>query len=671
MVKVFVSLAAVAAAASAGSITDFPTSVSSLWDTTADPCVDFYQYACGGWYKTAVIPADRSYTDTSFSKISAENDAVIAKIFKDNKPKLGDFYNSCTDTATLTSLGITPLKDAIAAINSANSTQEAADVIAELSRSGIPAFSTVSASADDLDTTTNALFAKQNELPLDLSYYTDATKWSNVEAPYKQYITDVLTLAGLSATDAAAAANVVTKFERQLAGVQLTKVQVMESVTAIYTQYTFAEANAKYPLSVGALLRAYGLNVREGCNTNLDKIAFYDLSYFNKAESLLKSTSVADLKTVVLYKLINAAAPNLTPQFHTTNWKFFGQVIGGQKTEPTREKFCASQADAVIGEILGKYYMDEVFTADTATRADDMVKALEASFKTGIESADWLDSVTRTNALTKLSKFQHLLGGPTNPKLYPDVTLDSKSYINNLFKIAQSDNARNIKLIGTKVDKSVWGMTPQTVNAYYDPTVNEIVFPAAILQNPFFDKSFDPAQNFGAMGMVIGHEITHGFDNSGRNYDGDGNLNPWWSSQTAAAFTAKASCIQNQYGNFTVKSETSGKVLGNVNGRLSLGETIADNGGLKTSYRAYKEYLKTHDSIYTTETGDKLFYLAFAQGWCSKNTDARLNRLLTDPHPPGQFRVIGALQNNAQFAKVFNCPSNTYMNPDKKCPLWE
>ncbi|RLO09493.1 hypothetical protein DYB28_012320, partial [Aphanomyces astaci] len=280
-------------------------------------------------------------------------------------------------------------------------------------------------------------------------------------------------------------------------------------------------------------------------------------------------------------------------------------------------------------------------------------------------------SVVHTNAQTKLSKFVHLLGGPEKPQLYPTLTFDSKSYLNNRWKLSQVNIDTNLKLKGQPVDKRKFDAPAHEVNAYYSPHENLIVFPAGILQKPFFDGQFDAAQNFGAIGMVIGHEITHGFDNRGRNYDGDGNLKQWWSNATNDAFKEKAQCISDQYSNFEVRSEVNGTVLGNINGNISLGETIADNGGLKTSFRAYHEYLKEFPSKYTEEAGDKLFYLSYAQSWCSKNTDAYLVRSLSWKHPRGRYRVTGALQNNAEFSRVFQCPTNSTLNPSKKCLLWE
>ncbi|KAF0688419.1 hypothetical protein As57867_019869, partial [Aphanomyces stellatus] len=353
----------------------------------------------------------------------------------------------------------------------------------------------------------------------------DPKKWAAIEADYKTYIAKILSLGGYCDEEVTAAVPVIIRLEQRLAGVSLSKIEEIERAVTLYSAFTFADANAKYPLTVGAVLDSYGLDITDNVPGPLNKIGFYDFAYFDKAEALVASTPVDDFKAFLSYRLLHNAAPHLSPEYHTANWEFFGKKISGQKTEPASEKFCATQADAVFGEILGKYYLEAVWSDETATGADAMVRALFASFQSGIEKSDWLDEQTRANAKTKLSKFIHLLGGPENPKLYPDVDLDPASYLANRWAVSQQDVADNIKLLGTTVDKTVWGMTAQTINAYYDPSVNEIVFPAAILQSPFFNADFDAAQNFGAIGAVIGHEITHGFDNSGRNYDGNGNLN--------------------------------------------------------------------------------------------------------------------------------------------------
>ncbi|RHY99831.1 hypothetical protein DYB31_014622 [Aphanomyces astaci] len=671
MVKVLIALSALAAAATAGSVTELPEYVTKHIDYSANPCDDFYQYACGAWYNDAVIPPGKTKTDIVISKISNHNEAVVEKILSENKPKLGEFYNSCLDTATLSSLGVTPLADSFKAIRSANTSLDLLIVAGELAKNGIPAFLDIDVTGDDEDSTKNYFFGDQVYQPLSRSYYTIPSKWATIEADYKVYIASVLQLAGYTAEQVAAAVPVIIRFEKTFSGVTLRKLKEMEVAESSNTALTFYELDQKYPLMIGSWLKANGFNVHDQFGGSNDLVRFFDLTYFDKAEAFLKNTTLDTLRTIVEYKLIHTSSTHLTPEFRTANWNLFGKKIRGEEVEPTREQFCVSQTVATVGEILGTYFLDAAWSADTANTADELVKALRSSFSTGITTADWLDNSTRTNAQAKLSKFVHVLGGPKKPQLYPTLTFDSKTYLNNRWKVSQVNFDTKLKLNGQPVDRQKFDMSPHWVNAYYSPPLNQMVLPAGIFQNPYFDSQFDAAQNFGAIGVVIGHEITHGFDNLGRYFDGVGAMNSWWSDATDTAFTKKAQCISDQYAKFVVESEVTGDVLGNVSGSLTLRENIADNGGLKISFRAYHEYLNKFPSQYTEEAGDKLFYLSYAQSWCSKNSDARLTKHLSNSHPPNRFRVTGALQNNDEFARVFQCPTNSTLNPSKKCLLWE
>ncbi|KAF0683519.1 hypothetical protein As57867_024358, partial [Aphanomyces stellatus] len=404
MVKVFTT-SLLAATALAGSISDLPADMLKVMDTAADPCQDFWQYACGGWLKTAVLPPTRSRISYPDDQITEVTEAVIKNILASNKPKLTEFYGSCMDTATIASLGTTPLDKDLAVIRGANSTEAIVRAAANLSNKGIHILVEPYVMANNEDATHNSLYAFQADLPMDQEYYSDPAKWAFVEAAYREYIEKLFTLSGKSVADAKAAADAIIKFEFKFADVQLTKIELMEAeASSPYNPMTFVEANRKYPLTVGLQLQEHGFNVREGCDES-NKVIVYDLSFFDRAEKLVKEQSIETLKTVVEYRLLNQFAPHLSAEFVTANWKFFSGKLKGAKAEPGRESVCRTALDKSVGELVGKYYLEQVYNKNTADRADEMVVLLEGAFKSGLDTADWLDATTRDNAKTKLSKF--------------------------------------------------------------------------------------------------------------------------------------------------------------------------------------------------------------------------------------------------------------------------
>ncbi|CAK4655219.1 hypothetical protein LEN26_000379 [Aphanomyces euteiches] len=557
MVKVYISLGAIFTAATAGTVSDFPVSVVSRMDSSVDPCQDFYEYACGTWYKNTTIPDSFGRTST-MDQMNLDTDEVLAKILESSNDKISAFYKSCMNTDKVEALGTSPLNNTLTAIRQAQSKDEILRVAAEMTTIGIDIFTSFVVGGDDKDATTNSLYGRQAQLPLvEKDYYVDATSWKSIGSNYTDYVTTL----------------------------------------------------------------------------------------FKLAEALINATALDDLKTYVEYRLLHNSAPYLPSEFDTAYWKLFMQKMRGAKVQSPRSLKCSQDAGWLLSDLLGTYYLKEKWSNESSKVALEIVNALTTSFKTGIESSDWLDGWTRTNALNKLSKLTPQIAGPRNPVIFSELEFDSEAYLVNRWKIQRSVVKSNMANVGNTVDKGVWQfeISAQTVNAMYDPIRNRIIIPAAMLQPPFFDVTADPSQNFGAIGMVVGHEITHGFDNSGRMFDGDGNRVLWWSSVTDSAFNLKSQCISQQYGNFTARSEITGNVIGNVAGSLTLRETIADNGGVKASFRAYQEYIKTHESKYTKEAGEKLFFISMAQGWCGKFKDAALQSLLMDVHPPNRFRVFGAL----------------------------
>ncbi|RHY87476.1 hypothetical protein DYB35_009679 [Aphanomyces astaci] len=530
-------------------------------------------------------------------------------------------------------------------------------------------FVKLSVSPDAIETTRNVLSAEPVGFPFDHNAFQEP-QWANIEEPYRNYIASIFRLAGHAKAEAEAATDVVIFFLRTTAGVDLSNRRLQSAVTSDNIQMSLRAANAVYPWTVGLQLQGFGFDIREGSNTTTVVVKLH--RYLGDIEGLLRSLSVDDLKTIIEYKVLDFNAPFLSTQFVEAHSAFYDKVIKGLKEPPSRAMICRTQVETSIGELLGSYYLKEVWTRKTAAEANLLVLKLEAAFKTRLDSAEWLDDPTRANAQEKLSKFFHLVGGPKNPKTYPTLTFDPKAYIANLNKVSAFDTTFNLAFINTTVDKHLWNKLAQSPNAHYHLLKNRIMFTAAFLQPPYFDGKADPSANYGAIGVVIGHEITHGFDNRGSKYDADGKKKPWWTETAAKQFNEKSECFVEQYGSMDVKSELTGDLLGKLDGRRTRGETIADNGGLNTAYRAYRDYVhgEAETTKYTKEAGEKMFWIRYGQSLCEKNSDARLQDLLTARYPPGRHRLIGAVQNSVDFAKAFNCPVDSPMNPTKKCAMW-
>ncbi|RLO01934.1 hypothetical protein DYB28_011643 [Aphanomyces astaci] len=639
--------------------------MTSLMDQTVDPCTDFFSYSCGTWYNKTTLDANQS-TISVPTVLAAAVDKVVEKLLNAKLPKLAEFYDACMDTATLDTLGLAPIEVHLKAIRSANTTVEAIFRGAAISKStGVPMFVKLSISPDAIETTRNVLSAKPVGLPLDHNDFYGQV-WSLIEEPYRNYIASIFRLAGHAEAEAEAATDVVIFFLRTTAGVDQSNRRLQSAVTSDNIQLSLSAAHASYPLGVGLQLQAFGF-VRERSNTTT--VVVRNIRYLDGIERLLRSVSVDALKTIIEYKVLDFNAPFLSTPFVKAHSNFYDKIKNGLKELPSRAMMCRTQVETSIGELLGSYYLKEVWTDKTAAEANLLVLKLKAAFKTGLESAEWLDDATRANAQDKLSKLTHLVGGPKNPKTYPTLTFDPKAYIANLNKVSAFDTTFNLALIDTAVDKHLWNKLALALHGNYQPSKNRIMFTAAFLQPPSFDAKADPSANYGAIGFIIGHEITHGFDNHGRRYDGNGKKKPWWTETAAKIFREKAECFVEQYGSMDVKSELTGDLLGKLDGRRTRGETIADNGGLNTVYRAYRDFVnaEVEATKYTKEAGEKMFWIRYAQSWCEKNSDARLQVLLTDVHPPNRHRLIGSVQNSVDFAKAFNCPVDSPMNPTKKC----
>ncbi|RHZ30207.1 hypothetical protein DYB37_012606 [Aphanomyces astaci] len=667
MVKIIVSVLSAAVASAFGTISEFPTEMTSRMDQTVDPCTDFYSYSCGTWYNQTTLHSNAVIN--MFTVIEDASDKVIEKLLNAKLPKLAEFYDACMDTDTLDTLDLAPIEAHLKAIRSANSTIEAIFRGAAISNAtGVTLFVKLLVLPDNADVTRYVLKAEHPGLPFDQKYFHQPL-WADVEKPYRDYLATIFKLAGHAEVEAAI--DVVIAFERLFAGVEPSKRILQEAVTP--RRLPLSTANASYPLGLGLPLQGFGLDVREGCN--MTTVLVENHYYFDFLEKMLRRMHIDDLKTIIEYKVLDFNAQHLSKPFMKAWFDFYVMVSEGRKELPSRDRICRTQVQISMGELLGSYYLKEVWTTDTAAFADSLVLKLKASFKNVLDTAGWLDDTTRANVTTKMSKLIHLLGGTKNPKTYPTLTFDPKAYIANLNKVSAFDTAFNLAQIDTAVEKEIWVEIPAyDANAGYHEATNTLLLPAASWQPPFYYAKADPSVNYAAIGSTIGHEITHGFDNKDAfDIDGDGKINLLWTANVTKKFDEKAKCFIEQYGSMDVKSELTGDFLGKLDGKLTLRETIADNGGLNIAYRAYRDYVhaEAEATKYTKETGEKMFWISHAQLQCAKNSDEYLQYLLTSEHPPSRYRLIGSVQNSVDFAKAFNCPVDSPMNPTKKCVLWE
>ncbi|KAF0684715.1 Aste57867_23316 [Aphanomyces stellatus] len=619
--------------------------MATFMDPFVDPCDDFYMYACGGWINQTTLPSPDSY-DSIGQSLWTQSTNVVSDILKAKQPKLDEFYKSCLDATTRNELGVAPLHEDLNAIVRASSKEAILRMAASLVKKGVPGILQFAVAGNpETDATRNTLFLAPSLPALERKYY---AQWTNPEfaSSYGAYVTSLILLAGYDRTTAQASQDAVLQWERD--------VNVIENTASNTVDSSLFKAAQAFPLSVGTFLEALGFDIDH--NDPLKSVVLLSESKLPALEALLQRMSTSDLKALVVFKLLHFHALNLSESFAAAHATLDNAMFNVTQPHPLAEE-CRVTVPAKLSSLVDKYYLDQAWSTERGDQAKAMTKALEAAFNHGLDSVDWLDNATLTNARAKMAKLVHSLGGPMTTEVYPSIVFDAKTYVANIYRAAAFDAQKSLASVYEPVDRLDWGTrSPQDVNAGFRDSTNTILVHAAIMQSPYFGPNLDPAQNFGAMGMFIGHEIVHGFDSGGRKYDGDGNKRNWWSNASSAKFDEKAACLADQYGTLDVVSETTGKSLAKLNGTWTLRETIADNGGLKAAFRAYQAYIKTVAApAYSKAIGEKMFYTAFGQAWCEKNSDAQLNYVLKDVHLPGKYRVWGAIRNNDQFARVFNC----------------
>lgn len=641
-------------------------------DRSANACKDFNQFANGGWTAKNPIPAAYSrwgrfelLDEGNLNILHEILDGLVAKknlVKGSNEEKVADFYSSCMDEPKIESEGITPLAAELKLINDITDILGLEDEIARFHAHRIPAVFGFGAAQDFKDSKSVIAQAAQGGLGLpDRDYYTkDDEKSKATRDEYAKHVARTFVLMGDDADRAAAESSTVMKIETKLAENSVTRVQ-RRNPDANYHPMIKSQLLEMTPhFDWGRYFR--GINLPE-----IGKINVGQPDFFKAADKLLTDIPVEDWKTYLRWHLVNSASNTLSSKFVEESFNFNGKYLQGTTEMLPRWKRCVASTDRALGEALGQIYVDKTFTPQAKAHAQQMVKNLIEALRTDLSTLNWMSDETRKRATAKLDAFVRKIGFPDKWRSYEALQVGKGPYYNNTVSSGEFEFKRNLGKIGKPVDRTEWGMSPPTVNAYYNPSMNEIVFPAGILQPPFYDPKADDAYNYGGIGAVIGHEMTHGFDDTGAKFDADGNLVQWWTPDDYKKFTERTDCVVKQFDSYEVEPGL------HQNGKLVVGESVADLGGLTVAYAAYQKSLEGKPRPKTIDgfTPEQRFFLGWAQVWASNiRPEAARLRTATDPHPLSRFRVNGPLSNIQAFAQAFGCKAGDPMVRVERCQIW-
>ncbi len=644
---------------------------TSRMDKSVEACTDFFQYANGTWLKNTEIPAAYSRWG-SFNILGENNNAVLKSVLEaaaktkaasgTDTQLIGDYFTSCMDEAAIEKAGVKTLKPYFKQIQQVKTTADLQRQIAMMHNMGIPVLFSFGGSPDLKNSTMVIASASQGGLSLpNRDYYTkDDAKSKEVREKFLEYSKNMFKLLGDTEAEAAANAKTVMGLQMRLANFSKAPVELRDP-NARYNKMTLAQAAEIAPnLSWTEYMSARGVPPVQELNVGQP-------AFFKEVSAMMKDVSLDDWKTYLRWMLINSAAPRLSKSFVDENFNFYSKYLQGAKEMQPRWRQCVGATDGAIGEALGQEFVKTAFTPEAKARMDKLIDNLFVAFRNRLSGLEWMSDETKKQGLEKLSTFKRKIGYPDKLRGYQGLKINRQSYIDNSVSSARFEIARNLQDIGKPVDRTRWGMTPPTVNAYYSSGLNEIVFPAGILQPPFFNFAADDAINYGSIGGVIGHEITHGFDDQGSKFDAFGNFKSWWTDSDRAKFEERASCVANQFNSYEVQKGL------NINGRLTLGENIADLGGLTVAYDAYLKSLegKPRPENIDGFTPEQRFFLGWAQVWAGKYTsEAERTQVLGDTHSLPRWRVNGPLSNMPQFQKAFGCKQTDAMVKEDFCQIW-